>query len=308
MVIHTGAAPANNDFPGFDYLFLINLTDQALTSPRLGAGAAGFLQNLITEGFSNDPAFGGGGPVTISQLGPYQVYGTTIPIGTSDFNASFTLNGVPFSITDASLSNNFPLYVQTKPTATTSQPTVQATERVAFSGPIASFNDPNVAATTNPASVYRVQIDWGDGSPWSVGTIDSSLPVGGPPVYTVSGTHTYADESNVPLPITVYVTDIDTDPDCGINLTNTATVSNPAVAATAVSFNAVEGLAFTNQAVATFTDPGGPEPLGDYSADHRLGRWQPSGCRHHHSCRKACSPSAANTPMRATRSTVKARE
>ena len=40
----------------------------------------------------------------------------------------------------------------------------------------------------------------------------------------------------------------------------TATVADPAVIGASVAINATEGLAFSNQAVATFTDPGGAEP------------------------------------------------
>jgi hypothetical protein len=36
-------------------------------------------------------------------------------------------------------------------------------------------------------------------------------------------------------------------------------VADPAVSATPMAVSAVEGTAFTNQVVATFTDPGGPE-------------------------------------------------
>jgi trimeric autotransporter adhesin len=122
MEIQTGLAPLDNAFPGFDYLVMINLTNQTLNSPELGAGAAGYLSPLLTGGFSNDPVFGGTGPVTLGQLGPYQVYATTIPTGTTNFNVSFVENGIPFSLSSASLTTNFPTYIQTNPTPTTSPP------------------------------------------------------------------------------------------------------------------------------------------------------------------------------------------
>jgi N-acetylneuraminic acid mutarotase len=46
---------------------------------------------------------------------------------------------------------------------------------------------------------------------------------------------------------------------------NTATVVDPPVSAAGTNFQ-TPGVTFANQSVATFTDPGGPEPVGDYSA------------------------------------------
>src|SRR5262249_36856086 len=49
-------------------------------------------------------------------------------------------------------------------------------------------------------------------------------------------------------------------------VTTTAKVSDPAVIGQGVNFTASKGVAFSNQTVATFTDPAGPEKLSDYSA------------------------------------------
>src|SRR5207248_167215 len=49
--------------------------------------------------------------------------------------------------------------------------------------------------------------------------------------------------------------------------TSTATVSDPAVVPTGgFSLSAIEGAASVSQTVSTFTDPGGADVLGDYSA------------------------------------------
>jgi hypothetical protein len=53
---------------------------------------------------------------------------------------------------------------------------------------VATFTDPSGSA---PLSAYSAAINWGDGSPPSLGTI--SGPVNG--VYTVTGSHTYTEES-----------------------------------------------------------------------------------------------------------------
>jgi PKD repeat protein len=77
---------------------------------------------------------------------------------------------------------------------------VVATEGVAFSGTVATFSD--AAFPGNPAVDFTATIDWGDGTS-SVGTIS-----GANGSYTITGSHTYADESPVfGLPLTVTIFD-----------------------------------------------------------------------------------------------------
>jgi len=87
-----------------------------------------------------------------------------------------------------------------------------ATEGTSSSGPVASFTDPDTAAT---ASEYSATIDWGDGSP-----LDTTAAItGGAGSFNVLGTHTYSDEgSNA---VTVTITDAD-------NTSNSATANGAA--------------------------------------------------------------------------------
>jgi hypothetical protein len=95
---------------------------------------------------------------------------------------------------------------------TASGMTFSATEGTIFSGPVASFTDPDTAATS---SEYTATIDWGDSS-----ALDSTAVIaGGAGSFTVSGTHTYADEGT--YGVTVTVTDVD-------NASNTATANSTA--------------------------------------------------------------------------------
>jgi hypothetical protein len=125
---------------------------------------------------------------------------------------------------------------------------------------VATFTDPAGAEST---ANYSATVDWGDGST-STGIISQS---GG--VFTVKGTHTYAEESAAdhpnsnPYDITVTIAH-ESAPTTTVH--SSATVSDPAVVANAVAVTAVEGQAFTAKPVATFTDPGGAEPTTDYSA------------------------------------------
>lgn len=94
---------------------------------------------------------------------------------------------------------------------------ISATEGQNFSGPVATFTDPDPMST---AAEYSASINWGDGSPASAGVITG--PVGGP--FTVSGDHVYAEEGS--YTVTVTITDID-------NPGNTATTSATATVADA---------------------------------------------------------------------------
>jgi Ca2+-binding RTX toxin-like protein len=129
---------------------------------------------------------------------------------------------------------------------------------------LATFTDPG---GPEAASNYSADIDWGDGSGVQIGagTITQSGTS-----FEVRGTHTYAEESAAdhlgsnPYQITVTVHHESTNPQ---TVTSTATVSDPAVVTTGgFAFTAVEGVPSATQTVATFTDPGGAEAVGDYSA------------------------------------------
>ncbi len=120
-----------------------------------------------------------------------------------------------------------------------------------------------------PLGNYAAVIDWGDGSS-STGTISESAGV-----FTVQGNHTYAEESaadHTPGGLDHYILSVTVNDDNGITLVSStansnATVSDPAVIATGgYTVSATEGAASGLQTVATFTDPGGVEVVGDYSA------------------------------------------
>jgi hypothetical protein len=120
---------------------------------------------------------------------------------------------------------------------------------------VATFKDPGGKEALGD---YGATIVWGDGSS-SSGTITGPDASGN---FSVTGGHTYTEEGKFTVTVTIKH-DLAT-PDAVV--TATATVADPKVVGSGVNFNAVEGLKFTGQQVATFTDPGGAEALGDYSA------------------------------------------
>jgi hypothetical protein len=117
---------------------------------------------------------------------------------------------------------------------------------------LGSFTDPD-------GSPWTVKVDWGDGSQDSF-SIATAGPLG-------SLTHTYLEEGNYIPKVTVTDSTL---------LSGSATfkiaVSDPAVIPTGgFLVTGVEGANSGAQTVATFTDPGGPEVLGDYSATIKWG-------------------------------------
>jgi hypothetical protein len=131
---------------------------------------------------------------------------------------------------------------------------ITAVEGQSFTQAVATFTDPG---GPEPNVDYGATINWGDGSTPTAGVI-SYAGIG---VFNVTGTHTYAEESAA-YAITVTISH-DVAPDAVAN--STAAVFDPAVSPVSAAITAVEGQLFT-QAIATFTDPGGAEALGDYGA------------------------------------------
>jgi hypothetical protein len=93
--LHQGIPGYDVNFVGYDGLFLINLTDQALADVLLGIVENGtdpmFLRALLEGGFSKDALFGGDGPTELDLLDPFGVY-MTLVADDMLFNFGFTDN------------------------------------------------------------------------------------------------------------------------------------------------------------------------------------------------------------------------
>src|SRR5207253_2076490 len=89
-------------------------------------------------------------------------------------------------------------------------------------------------------------------------------------IYTVTGNHTFAN------PGTLTVTTAITRGGTTVSVNSTATVSNPAVVPTGgFTFSAGRGVS-SSGVVATFLDPGGPEPISAYVATINWGDSTPT--------------------------------
>lgn len=135
---------------------------------------------------------------------------------------------------------------------------VTAVEGAAFTASISTFMDPggpepNASDPGALANHYTVDsIDWGDATP--LDTTSGTISFDGSTTFTVQGSHTYGEEGS-----SYTITAIINHEGMKTTVTTTATVSDPAVVSTAVPVFAVECRTIT-VSLATFTDPGGPEP------------------------------------------------
>ncbi len=95
------------DFDQHDMLLFFSVNNSPLTDPQLGidpnGSDANYLVDLQVQGFELDPAFGGTGPLTITELDGLFVYATLVPESTTFINASVlggSLSGVNLSAGD----------------------------------------------------------------------------------------------------------------------------------------------------------------------------------------------------------------
>ena len=159
------------------------------------------------------------------------------------YGQSVTATHTTFAVADALLTGS---------TAATAGGTEGATLSSVLSG--ATFTDANPG---NHSGDFTATITWGDSST-SPGTVSYS---GG--TYTVSGSHTYADEGSYPISITVV--------DAGgqtATITGTATVADAPLTDTtlATTFNVIACKSTEDQVLATFNDGNPNAPLSDFTA------------------------------------------
>jgi hypothetical protein len=145
------------------------------------------------------------------------------------------------------------------PKLTVTATNITGTEGMSFSGQVATIDDADATAPGN----FTASIEWGDGTT-SPGTISGTGTH-----FTVSGIHTYTEEGSFTVTIKVH----DTPDNLDGSATSTGKIADPAVVATGaptVTLVDESGGAqpFT---LATFTDPGGPEAVGDYTASINWG-------------------------------------
>ncbi len=185
-------------------------------------------------------------------------YSYTVTV-TDDGGASTVVAGSAI-IADAALAPSNP------------QPTVSATEGAnTGSVPVATFTDGNPTATV---ADFTATIDWGDGSPTSLGSVTEAAGV-----FTVSGAHTYSEEStNLVPPTYPIVVNIVDDGGSRLTTTTTASVADAPLAPSnpQPTVSATEGANTGSVPVATFTDGNPTATVADFTATIDWGDGSPT--------------------------------
>jgi hypothetical protein len=140
-------------------------------------------------------------------------------------------------------------------------------ERTTGNNAVAVFNDLNLGDTT---SSFTASIDWGDGSPPTAGTV-----TGGPGLFTVSGSHAYADEGSPPVSVTLTRT---ADQDTATASGNVTVTENDFLNGFGTTITRNLNQAFSG-AVAFFTDGGPANVAGDFTASIDWGDGQTTKLR-----------------------------
>ena len=210
--------------PVADYSASISIVNAAGTTVVGPIAATSITQIGNTAQYTvTAPAF------TLPEEGTYQV---TVAVTDSGSPPTITVDGTSLAvIADAAL-------------AASAAVALTPNTGVALSSiKVGSFTDSNTSATVGD---FKAVIDWGDGSPTSLGTIVSTGGGG----FNVEGTHIYAKPG-------AYATQIDVTDVGGsaVTITGTATVTDLAVTGSTGDFTAVEGQNTGTFVLATFTDP-----------------------------------------------------
>ena len=128
---------------------------------------------------------------------------------------------------------------------------------------VGTFTDANLAA---PTTDFTTTIDWGDGSPNSIGLVSNlGQPAG---TFVVYGTHTYAKPGSY-----FVTTNVLDDGGSTTTLYATFNVTDLPVTGSTKSFTAVEGQNTGTFVLATFEDPNTLATLSDVKAELAMGGW-----------------------------------
>jgi PKD repeat protein len=213
------------------------------TDANPGATSADFTATITWgDGATSTDTVSGpsGGAFTVNGTHTYATASSrTVTVKVTDDGGTTVAVSGPTAVNDAPLTPSFS--------------TPAPIEGQSFSGVLATFTDADAGGVVPD---YSGTISWGDGTT-STGTIGTSSPG----VFTVSGSHTYAEEGS-PL-VTVKIADTG---GATASVTGTAIVADAPLAATMQTLSPVEGTGLTNAVVAMFTDPDPAGAASDYTA------------------------------------------
>lgn len=111
-LFRTSASVLGTNYAGYDALLYINLSQYGVNSPAMTLNGA--VQQLLSRGFANNPAFGGGGPVVVGSLAGGTVYATLVPSGSTG-TADIQLSTYAGFSASGSIASGQALYVVPEP-------------------------------------------------------------------------------------------------------------------------------------------------------------------------------------------------
>jgi hypothetical protein len=190
--------------------------------------------------------------------------GTVVAAGAGSFNVNglhtyaeegnFTVSIDVTDTTDSTSGSTTAAFTVTEADSLTPSPvTFAPVEGAPFNGTVANFTD---TYSGNVATDFVATINWGDGTT-TPGTI-----TGGGASYSVSGSHTYAEEGN--YVVTVTLSD-DAPGTASATAVSAANVTDAALIASGTNVTSTP-LALTAQQVASFTDGNASAPASDFTA------------------------------------------
>ncbi|WP_298039578.1 tandem-95 repeat protein [uncultured Desulfuromonas sp.] len=96
VITDVGPTGYESSYPDHDYLFIVNLTDSALSNVSFGVGLNGSepVENgLLIGGYANDPLFGGSADIGKANLSAGEVYVTLVPAGPVKLKVQYAEEG-----------------------------------------------------------------------------------------------------------------------------------------------------------------------------------------------------------------------
>jgi 6-phosphogluconolactonase (cycloisomerase 2 family) len=128
-----GPGTGAENYTGYDMLLYVNLTDYALSTPKLGVGETAI--GLLTAGIGTNAAFGGsGGAQTLSVLGAHQIWATLIPESSTTVSASVGgVAGTSTTLSNQAIAAGQVLYISAQQIAAPTQSTVSSLTAVTAS-------------------------------------------------------------------------------------------------------------------------------------------------------------------------------
>ncbi len=229
--------------PVADYAATITIINSAGTTV-VSVPAASITQNGSSAQYTvTGPA------LTLPEEGTYQV---VVSVTDSGGAAPVTASGASVAvIADAPLTAGAPTLLT--PNTGVALPAFTV---------VGTFTDANTVA---PVTDFVATIDWGDGSPNSVGIVVTTAT---PDIFDVEAGHNYATPG-------VYTTSIVVKDVGGttVIVTGSATVTDLPVTGSTGNFTAVEGQNTGQFVLATFTDPNTLATVADVNAQLAIGGW-----------------------------------